>query len=162
MAELGPGKEDAAISDSSANERSEAWRQPYILLVEDNDGDVYLIREILKPLPYALDVVRDGATAISRFRQIDLGLIPPPAAVLLDLGLPKCTGIEVLEACPRSSGSSPVLVITSSSRDQERAEVAALGASAYFVKPSNFDEYHLLCDVVSRLIAGGIGKGTAS
>jgi CheY-like chemotaxis protein len=161
MTEQGPDKDNGApvspavISDCLAPE--DTCGQPYLLLVEDNAGDLCLIREILKPLPYALDIVTDGATAISRFRQLDRGLIPRPAAIMLDLGLPKRTGIEVLEACPRSIGSSPVLIITSSSREQDRAQVAALGASGYFVKPASFDEYHRLCDVVVQLLARSAG-----
>jgi CheY-like chemotaxis protein len=149
------------IQGCPASERPDTFSQPYILLIEDNDGDVYLIREILKALPYALDIITDGAAAISRLRQIDLGLRPQPVAVLLDLGLPKRTGLEVLEACPRFTGSSPLLIITSSDRDQDRAHVAALGATAYFVKPANFDAYYRLYDIVSQLLAEGIAKPVA-
>src|SRR5262249_15612454 len=82
--------------------------------------------------------------------------VPCPAAVLLDLNLPLRDGFEVLEAFQILSRSHPVLVMTSSHRTEDRTRAAALGASGYFIKPADFDEYHRLRDVVLEFLAGSV------
>jgi CheY-like chemotaxis protein len=126
---------------------------PYLLLVEDNPGDVMLVRHILQPLSYRIHILSDAEAALAYLCSVGTATFPCPAAVLLDLNLPLRDGFEVLEAFPRLSRSYPVLVMTSSHRAEDRARAAALGAAGYFVKPADFDEYHLLRDVVLQLLA---------
>jgi CheY-like chemotaxis protein len=132
---------------------------PYLLLVEDNPGDVMLVRHILEPLSYQIHVLSDAEAALAYLRSVGTATVPCPAAVLLDLNLPLGDGFEVLEAFPGFSRSYPVLVMTSSHRAEDRTRAVALGAAGYFIKPSDFDEYHHLRDVVMEIL-GTSGRGS--
>jgi CheY-like chemotaxis protein len=126
---------------------------PYLLLIEDNPGDVVLVSHILGELPYQIHVLSDGETASAYVRSINAALVPCPAAVLLDLGLPCRDGFQLLEAFPGPSLPCPVLVITSSCRTTDKTRAEALGAAGYFIKPADYDEYHRLREVVLQLLA---------
>ena len=129
----------------------------HLLLVEDDDGHAVLIKAVLgRRMPAAaIDVVTDGQQAIDYlsgappFDRRDVH--PAPDLVLLDLGLPKVSGLEVLEwmASDPDVRATPVVVVTASSdpRDSERA--LALGARAYVSKPADFSS---LADTVRRVL----------
>jgi CheY-like chemotaxis protein len=114
-----------------------------ILLVEDNpDDELFARRAFAKVCPEArLIPARDGEIAIDylagRGQYEDRSLHPLPDIVLLDLKLPRKSGLEVLEWLRYESSVQelPVVVLTSSeeTRDVERAR--ALGILAYYVKP---------------------------
>ncbi|HYP14737.1 MAG TPA: response regulator, partial [Bryobacteraceae bacterium] len=127
-----------------------------IFLAEDNRGDVLLVREALELGGFTFDLtVRvDGEQASVYFEQIEQGAVPVPDLVLLDLNLPKRTG-EILLAHIRQSSvlrDVPVVVVTSSDAPRDRQMVARLGASAYFRKPSSYDDFMQLGSVVRALI----------
>lgn len=113
---------------------------PAILLVEDNPDDATLIHEayVRTQLANPMAVARDGVEALS------LALEPPfeqrPGLVLLDLMLPKVSGLDVLvrlRSSPRTK-TMPIVVFSSSSeRDDIRASYEA-GANSYLVKPLEF------------------------
>ncbi len=112
-----------------------------LLLVEDNPGDVRLVREALAlcPGPCELTVARDGDQALALLR----GPGPRPHLVLLDLQLPRRHGLEVLAALradPTLAGL-PVVVFTSSEAGDDRRRALGLGADAYHPKPAEFDRY---------------------
>jgi two-component system, chemotaxis family, response regulator Rcp1 len=117
-----------------------------ILLVEDNDADIRLMREILQEInPTArLHVVTDGAEAMEflmyQGRYIDA---PRPGVILLDLNLPKLHGREVLarvKANPHLQ-TIPVIVLTSSQESSDVVSSYKLMSSAYLTKPRNWDEF---------------------
>ena len=68
-----------------------------ILVVEDNDGDVFLIKKALRDydIPATVTVCADGESAL---RQVDPETGSPPDAIILDLAIPRIEGIEVLKA----------------------------------------------------------------
>jgi two-component system response regulator len=120
-----------------------------ILLVEDSPDDVELtLRTLNKHLvTIRIEVVRDGAEALDFLhstgayaqRPIDL----KPGLVLLDLKLPKLSGLEVLRAIksdPRTR-TIPVVVLTSSSEDRDIAEAYQFGVNSYIVKPVDFKQF---------------------
>jgi chemotaxis family two-component system response regulator Rcp1 len=117
-----------------------------ILLVEDNEGDIRLMREILgeiNPTAY-LHVVSDGAEAMDflqyQGRYLDS---PRPNVILLDLNLPKLHGREVLarvKANPHLQ-TIPVIVLTSSEDEGDVQSSYQLMANSYLRKPDNFDEW---------------------
>jgi DNA-binding response OmpR family regulator len=78
-----------------------------------------------------------------------------PDLVILDINLPRKSGREVLRALRQSPncGRTPVLVVTSSDSQRDRDEMANLGASLYFRKPSDYNEFMKLGDVVKTLLA---------
>lgn len=107
-----------------------------IFYAEDEANDVLFFKLALKKaqLPYTLVAVTDGAEAIEYLNQH-----PTPDLVLLDINMPKISGLEVLEWIrqqPRLK-SSPVLMLTSSSRSEDMETAKKLGANEYLLKPSN-------------------------
>ena len=79
---------------------------------------------------------------------------PCLSLVLLDLNLPKKPGIEVLEHLRRTRkcGNSLVVVVSSSDSIKDRAEAASMGADAYFRKPSGYEAYIKIGEIVKDLL----------
>jgi CheY-like chemotaxis protein len=118
-----------------------------ILLVEDNGDDVALIQRAFRRAAIAarLEVVNDGDAAVDYLAgagvYADRQLHPMPRLVLLDLKLPRRSGLEVLEWI-RADGRSRALVVvvlTSSRESIDLQRAYALGANSYLVKPVDFD-----------------------
>jgi len=120
---------------------------PVILLVEDNPDDVLLARRAVKKasLAVAMQVVEDGDEAVAYLGGSgpfgDRVRHPLPALVLLDLKLPKRSGLEVLRWVRSQPGldTTPVVVLTSSSEDEDIQKAYALGANSYLLKPVAFN-----------------------
>ena len=115
-----------------------------ILLTEDNPMDVDLIRRafIRHNLATPLKVARDGQEAldlIEAWRAEDT----VPSVILLDLKLPKVSGLEVLRVIRRYPvlGTVPVVVLTSSAEDGDITNAYSLRADSYIVKPIDFDKF---------------------
>lgn len=122
-----------------------------ILLVEDNPMDLDLARRAFtrRRLANPLMVARDGAEAIALV-QSWAAAEPPPAVVLLDLKLPKADGLEVLRqirAHPQM-GTVPVVILTTSSEDQDVQMAYRLGANSYIIKPVDFDKFVAVVDQI--------------
>ena len=107
-----------------------------ILLVEDDPMIGEAVSIALKDAAYAVDWVKDGAAASSVLGQGE------HQAVLLDLGLPKRDGLEVLRRLRQAGSSVPVIVITARDGVDERIQGLDIGADDYLVKP--FDVHELL------------------
>ncbi len=134
-----------------------AGEQAQILLAEDNFADVVLIREAFKGLKHAhsLLVVEDGEKAIDLVERIDQQeSIPCPSLLLLDLNLPRRTGIEVLRRLRQSPrcGHIPVVILTSSDAPKDREYANRLAADSYFRKPSDLQEFMKIREIVERLL----------
>lgn len=130
--------------------------QPYILVAEDNSGDVSLIRLALAERGVALEVVvqADGEKAMEFLGEVDAGRRECPALVVLDLNLPRIGGREVLERirCSPACGRIPVVVFSSSDSARDRHEAEGLGASLYLKKPSNLDDFLAVGTLLKGLI----------
>lgn len=114
-----------------------------ILLVEDDPNDQLLIRRAFgkAKLMNPLSVVGDGDEAVAYLSGMG-GNAGPPALIMLDLKLPRRSGLEVLEwlrAQPAPLGRTPVVVLTSSRENHDVARAYELGANSYLVKPVDFD-----------------------
>ena len=105
-----------------------------ILLVEDDAALGEGIRVALKPEAYTVDWVQDGAGALHALTHEDFAL------AVLDLGLPRMDGLEVLQRLRAGANAIPVLVLTA--RDSTADRIAGLdaGADDYLVKPFDVDE----------------------
>ena len=119
-----------------------------VLLAEDNANDVELTLTALQKhnLANRVTVVRDGAAALDylyregEFAQREAG---NPAAILLDLKMPKVDGLEVLRRVKTDARlrTIPIIILTSSREDRDLVEGYRLGVNAYVVKPVHFDEF---------------------
>ena len=121
---------------------------PTVLIVEDNPTDVMLIqRAFLKAnIGNPLQIVRDGDAAVQYLAGegafADRAEYPLPAVMLLDLKLPRRSGLEVLQWVRARTPLRrlPVVVLTSSNQSQEVNRAYDLGANSYLVKPVEFDD----------------------
>lgn len=105
-----------------------------ILLVEDDLMIGEAVSVALKDAAYAVDWVKDGATADRVLENVEY------QAVLLDLGLPKRDGLEVLRRLRQAGNTVPVIVITARDSVDDRIKGLDFGADDYLVKPFNLNE----------------------
>ncbi len=114
-----------------------------ILLVEDNPHDVELTLRALKKhnLANHVHIARDGAEALEFI--FAGGTANRLKVILLDLKLPKISGLEVLQKIKDDDRTKtiPVVCLTSSSEDQDVEACYRLGANSYVVKPVEFDNF---------------------
>jgi len=112
-----------------------------ILLVEDNPDDERLAVRALKQgnIVNEIVVARNGEEALNLLFNLD----PLPSVVLLDLKLPKIDGLEVLRRIRHNPTTRllPVVILTSSSEDQDIIESYNLGANSYVRKPVEFSQF---------------------
>lgn len=113
-----------------------------ILLVEDNPGDIRLIKEVLKEgkVLNNLILAKDGVEAMEILENRD---IPKPALILLDLNLPRKNGLEVLAEVKNNPElrTIPVIVLTTSSAEEDIVRSYDLFANAYLTKPVELEEF---------------------
>jgi CheY-like chemotaxis protein len=115
-----------------------------VLLVEDNPGDVRLIQEVFKEtkIKNLLHVARDGEEAMQMLRMEDENLTRLPDLILLDLNLPKKDGRDVLKEIKKDDSLKciPVVVLTSSIRDEDLIETYKNNANCYIAKPGDLNQ----------------------
>jgi CheY-like chemotaxis protein len=115
-----------------------------ILLVEDNpvDLDLTLRAFARKRLANPIQVARDGEEALQFLARWQAGE-PIPAIVLLDIKLPRISGLEVLRELKSNPFSKciPVIMLTSSAEDSDVKTAYDLGENSYIVKPVNFAKF---------------------
>jgi two-component system response regulator QseB len=105
-----------------------------LLLVEDDEDLGEGIRVTLKPEGYTVDWVRDGASGLQALGQESFDI------AILDLGLPRMDGLEVLRSLRRAAIAVPVLVLTARDATTDRIAGLDAGADDYLVKPFEVDE----------------------
>ncbi len=129
-----------------------------ILLVEDNRDDEALAMWALRKHQRAGDVTvaRDGAEAIDYLLAqgcyAGAGARPLPDLVLLDLNLPKVSGLEVLRTVRSHARTRllPIVVLSSSAAEGEVAQSYALGANSYVQKPVSLERFSEVIDLLGR------------
>jgi two-component system, chemotaxis family, response regulator Rcp1 len=117
-----------------------------VLLVEDNPGDIRLMREALRDgvVRKRLDSVEDGEEALAYLRrQEPYADKPTPDLIFLDLNLPKKDGREVLIEIKRDDHLRriPVVILTTSEAERDVSRAYELHANCYIKKPTDLDEY---------------------
>jgi two-component system response regulator len=118
-----------------------------ILLVEDNADDELLTLRALRNAKVANDirVARDGAEALEFLFGTEgrASSNPTPQLILLDLKLPKVSGIEILQAIKNNDRTRriPVVILTSSTEEIDRKNGYDFGANSFVSKPVNFYEF---------------------
>jgi two-component system response regulator len=117
-----------------------------VLLVEDDPGDELMTREAFEDnkIGNTLHVVRDGEEALDfLYRRGAHGNAPRPDLILLDLNLPKYDGRQVLERIKSDPDLAhiPVVVLTTSSAEEDIQRSYKLHANAYVTKPVDLDQF---------------------
>ena len=120
-----------------------------VLLVEDDDDHADLTALMLQTHDARHEAVRahDGAEALDiLFQRGDHTGADRPDLVLLDLNLPRVGGLDVLAAVKEDRGlrEIPVVVLTTSDAEDDRAQAYERHANSYLVKPAGFDEFEAL------------------
>jgi CheY-like chemotaxis protein len=134
------------MSDHEPSGISGALHPIEVLLVEDDPGDELMTREAFadNKIRNALHVVRDGEEALDfLYRRGVYEDAPRPDLVLLDLNLPKYDGRQVLETIKTDPDLAfiPVVVLTTSSAEEDILRSYKLHANAYVTKPVDFDNF---------------------
>ena len=115
-----------------------------ILLVEDDEDDVFLLRRAAgrAGVKNPIEVMSNGEDAIVHLQAVEAGTQPAPAVIIMDLKMPRKGGLEVLEWLRGQERIRflPVVIFTSSQQPQDVRAAYELGANSYLVKPSTFDE----------------------
>lgn len=117
-----------------------------ILLVEDNPGDIRLTKEALKEGKVLNDlyIAQDGIEAMAFLhREGAFADMPRPDLILLDLNLPKKDGHEVLADIKSDPDlkSIPVVILTTSSSDEDVLKTYELHANCYITKPVDLEQF---------------------
>jgi DNA-binding response OmpR family regulator len=118
--------------------------------------DARLIREALdgSSLAFDMTVRRDGGEMLATIGRIEAGEEPCPDVFMLDLNLPKYTGAALLSRIRESDlcHGVPVIIVTSSDAQQDRERAVELGATEYFRKSSDLEEFMRLGEIVRAVI----------
>ena len=118
-----------------------------VLLVEDNEGDVRLIKEAFNEskIEKTFSVAKDGGDALNYLykRGVYNTETLRPDIILLDINLPRKNGFEVLESIKSDPDLKriPVIMLSSSSSEDHISKSYELSANCYITKPVDFDEY---------------------
>src|SRR6185312_3511544 len=135
-------------------------RKVHILLIEDNPGDVALIRMALRNagLDCDLTVIDEGGDAMAFVQQQGkYGASRAPDLAILDLNLPKNDGLEILAAMRENQAfvEVPVAVLSSSSWPRDRTKLEVFNIARYITKPPDLDEFMRIGLILKELLAAG-------
>jgi CheY-like chemotaxis protein len=116
-----------------------------ILLVEDNPNDIEITRRALDKgqIKNTMTVARDGQEALDLLFADGNGTRHLPGLILLDLNLPRVSGIEVLAKIKSDSALRriPVIVLTTSTREEDIVRAYDLGVNTFISKPVRFEDF---------------------
>jgi len=119
-----------------------------ILLIEDEIHLREQITQQLQQLNLTVDAAADGEEGLY------LGLEYPYDVAIIDLGLPKISGIEVIQQLRAKGKDFPVLILTARGRWQDKVEGLETGADDYLVKPFHFEELSARINALARRSSG--------
>ena len=128
------------------NNEAAVGRPMEILLVEDGLVDARLTIAALEHggFRHRLTLVRDGAEALEFiYRRGKVALAPRPDLILLDLMLPKKSGMDVLNEVKSQEGLNdiPVVIMTASEAEEDKLECDSLKVDGYVIKPVNMEKF---------------------
>jgi CheY-like chemotaxis protein len=130
-----------------------------VLLVDDDPGDVLLVREAFEDhkVGNMLSIVSDGVQALEYVRaQGSYAEAARPDLILLDLNLPRKSGIEVLEEIKSDPALSTILVVvlTTSEAEEDIVRAYKLHANAYITKPVDFEQFTKIVHQIDDFFIG--------
>lgn len=130
--------------------------KPSILIVEDDESIATGLSLNLKLEGYAPHVARDGDEASELMRAA------PPDLILLDIGMPKKDGFELLSEMRKSGDQTPVIIISAREGEYDKVGALRLGADDYVTKPFALAELIARVDAVLRRAGRGEEAGSAA
>jgi len=154
-----------------SNETSEAAAVPAavrILLIEDSDADVGLMRYALdaEHFPYELSTLTDGAEALTFIRRegAHADAKRPLRLIVMDLHLPKHDGLEILQEIRSSAefANLPVAILSSSVSPEEKKRVAAFSGTCFITKPTDLKEFLKVGKRIKQLALNGVEERARS
>lgn len=130
---------------------------PRLLIIEDNSGDVFLIKRALQEntIPAEVTVCKDGEDAVRLLNSPEMQ--NPPDAIIIDLALPRIDGLELLRNILNRPGyvGTPIMVFTSSPSPADKQRVELLSGARYVQKPSGLDNFFReVAENVKSMLAG--------
>jgi len=136
---------------------------PVILNVDDSEDDVVMLRAACSSarVVFQLQSVNSGDQALEYLRgaqsYADRDRFPFPALILLDLKMPGMSGFDLLQSLRSPKHESlprvPIVIFTSSMHDEDATRAFQLGADAYVVKPSDFDELRRVVTTIDAILS---------
>lgn len=146
-----------SVEEQSSQNGDQPSKRKGIVIIEDNPGDVFIMEEALREhnVDCELTVLSDGEQAATYFDSLENAMACDcPQVVLLDLNLPKLSGHSVLSHIRSSHrcASVPVVVVSSSDAPSDLEQNKSLGATAYFKKPNDLNEFMKLGALVNSLL----------
>jgi len=137
-----PAAERDSASEAPVPARTGAPRAQRILIADDNTDAADSLAELLRLEGHEVHVAYDGAEALSIFSRID------PDAALLDVGMPRMSGLEVArEIRQRSSGQRATLIaVTGWGQERDRSTALESGFDYHLTKPIQLEDIHALID----------------
>jgi CheY-like chemotaxis protein len=131
-------------------------RRMQVLIVEDNNADERLVRELLKQtgMPTEITTVRDGEGAIRMMQSAEKGEAPAPDLVLMDINLPRRNGHEVLTKIRELDrlAQTYVAMCSGSLSDEDMVQAQNNHANAYLHKPIGAEEMDEMVDDLRRIL----------
>jgi CheY-like chemotaxis protein len=129
-----------------------------ILLLEDDENDVFLFKRALRKsgIPNPVHVAGDGHEGIAYMagegKYADRVSYPLPKVIICDLKMPRKGGLDFLAWLKDHPGLTviPTIVLTSSGEDSDVTTAYRLGANTYFIKPNNLEAMQSLVDEIRR------------
>ena len=122
-----------------------------ILIAEDDSLLADALTQSLRQNGYAVDAVSDGVAADAALRSQEFDLL------ILDLGLPRMSGLDVLQSLRHQNSRLPVLILTAADSVEQRVRGLDLGADDYMAKPFALTELEARVRALTRRGAGGGG-----
>ncbi len=121
-----------------------------VLLTDDNEDIIELVKLVLAKSGYRLDTALDGAQAVARC------LSDPPDLVLMDLNMPSLSGFEATKELRAKGFKKPIVILTASESEDDRKRAREVGCDAYILKTLNMDDVEKVLDHY-LVDAGGLG-----
>jgi len=130
-----------------------------ILMVDDDEGDTFMTQEALEEAEFVnnFHVVRDGLEALDFMeKKGDFSDAPSPDLILLDINMPRMNGHEVLAWVRGHSvyKSTPVIMLTTSSSEQDILKCYENYANCYVTKPADLNEFNNVVKIIDKFWTG--------
>ena len=108
-----------------------------ILIVEDNDLNLKLFRDLLEANGYETHETKDGNDAMRMARDLD------PAVILMDIQLPEISGLDITRAMKADDGLKhiPIIAVTAFAMKDDEEKILSAGCQAYISKPISIEHF---------------------